>query len=365
MGLDLSSPAGPAEAVPAPEAAQPRPARRRLDPGAVLAWASVGPALVVAGWLLAAYPLALAGRATPGVAVPVAALVVALLLAAARRLPPVAHTPWWSALATLGVAAGFAAFTAVHASGHVVLRRDSAVYALLARWIAHSGTLTVPAHLDAIGGAHPSIAVAAPGLYPVGDTLATQFMSGTALTLAPGGWGGGWGAILIAPAVLGALALLAVAGLAARLIGPRWAPAAALAVGLTQPVLLIARSTYSEPLAQLLLLAAMCLLVDVVTSRGRPLAALAGLLVGLGLLVRIDAVRDIAMLVPVVAWLAFRRHPTWLPLTGGLAVGGAYGAVDALGPTRPYVSDLWPSVRPVLLGIAWLTALAVLAVPPA
>src|SRR6266566_4316195 len=69
-------PAGPAEAVPAPEAAQPRPARRRLDPGAVLAWASVGPALVVAGWLLAAYPLALAGRATPGVAVPVAALVV-------------------------------------------------------------------------------------------------------------------------------------------------------------------------------------------------------------------------------------------------------------------------------------------------
>ena len=367
MGIDLSGAETrpPAEAADGPGDRRPAvPGRRwRVDPGAVLAWASVGPALAVAGWLVAAYPLARIGLATPLLAVPPALAAVLLLCAAARRLPPVAETPWWSVLATLGVSAGFAAYTAAHASGHVVLRRDSAVYALLARWIAHSGGLTVPADLAAVGGADPSVGVLAPGLYPAGDSLTSQFMSGTALTLAPAGWGGGWGWILTAPALVGGLALLAVAGIAARLLGPRWAPAAALALGLTQPVLLTSRSTYSEPLAQLLLFAALCLLVDAVATAGHGLAAVAGLVTGLGLLVRIDAVRELALLIPVVAVLALVRHPTWVPLAGGAAAGAAYGALDAFGPSRPYLSDLWPLLRPGVAAGAGLLGLAAVGIP--
>jgi hypothetical protein len=117
-------------------------------------------------------------------------------------------------------------------------------------------------------------------------------------------------------------------------------------------MMLTFRSTYSEPLAQLLLLAALCLLLDAVAGPHRRLAALAGLFMGLGLLVRIDAVRDLALLVPVVAWLALRRNPCWWPLALGAAAGTAYGVVDALGPAYPYVHDLRSLVKmAVYLGV--------------
>jgi hypothetical protein len=359
VGVELTEPA-PAVAPGA------TPVRRRADPGTVLALASTAPALLVGTWLLVAYPLALRGHATPLVALPPFLLVAVGVLAATRRLPAVAGTPWWSVLATGAVAAGFTAFTAAHAAGHVVLRRDSAVYALLARWLADTGGLRIPAHVDLIGAPDAVVGTKAPGLYPAGEALTAQFMSGTALTLAPAGWGSaGWGAILLGPALLGGCALLAFAGLAARLVGPRWAPVAALALGLTQPMLLTFRATYSEPLAQLLLLAALALLLDAVGTRSRPLGALAGLLVGLGLLVRIDAVRDLALLVPVLAWLAYRRNPAWLPAALGAALGVLYGVADAAGPAHAYVSDLSSLVRKAAYGGVLLVAVAAVAVPVA
>ena len=357
MGLDLSP------VAPAPGSA-PAAGRSRATAGGVLAWLSVGPALVVAGWLLATYPLAVGGAFRPWSALPLGVLAAVLLVRLGRRLPAVEDAPWWPVWTTLGIAAGFGALTAAHASGHVVLRRDSAVYALLGRWLADSGGLYVPARLQYVGGGTDDVVTAtAPGLYPAGADLTAQFMSGTALTLAPAGWGGGWGAILSVPALFGALALLAFAGLAARLLGARWAPVAAAALGLTQPVLLTARSTYSEPLAQLLLLAALCLLLDAVASRDRWQATLAGLLVGLGLLVRIDAVRDIALLIPLAGWLAVRRHPGWWPLALGALLGVGYGVADALGPAYAYVSDLSHLIRQVALGGTALLAATALAVP--
>jgi hypothetical protein len=354
----------PVVAVAAPGPAPGKPAVRRVDPGRVLALASVAPALVAAGWLLAAYPLALAGHATPLLVVPAAAVVVGLLLVGARRLPALPDTPWWPVLSTAAVAVAFTAYTAAHAAGHVVLRRDSGVYALFARWIADSGGLRIPAQLQYIGGSADQVATAtAQGLYPSGDALTTQFMSGTALTLAPFGWASRWDGILLAPALLGGCAVLAFAGLAGRLLGSRWAPLAALVLAALLPMLLTFRTTYSEPLAQLLLLAALCLLLDAVAGRHRPLAALAGLLVGLGLLVRIDAVRDLALLIPVVGWLAYRRNPCWGPLLLGAAAGTGYGVVDMRGPAHAYVTDLGALVRMVVLAGSALTVLTVVAVP--
>ena len=360
MGVDLTRVAPVVRPGPGPDPT----GRRRPDPGRVLAVASVAPALVLAAWLLAAYPLALAGRATPLLAVPAALVVAGLLLAPVlRRLPAMPDTPWWSVAATGAIAAGFGVFTAAHAAGHVVLRRDSAVYALFARWIADTGGLRIPARLEFIGAPDAVVTTTAPALYPVGDSLTAQFMSGTALTLAPAGWGAGWGAILLFPALLGAGALIAFAGLAGRLAGPRWAPVAAAGLALLQPMLLTFRSTYSEPLAQLLLVAALCLLLDAAAGTSRPLGLLAGLLVGLGLLVRVDAVRDIALLVPVVAWLAVRRNPCWWPVALGAAVGTGYGVVDAYGPARAYVSDLIGPVRTAAYGGLLLVGLAAVAVP--
>jgi hypothetical protein len=361
VGIDITPVASVAELEPAPG---PVSSPRRLDPGKVLAVASVAPALVVAGWLLASYPLAVGGHATPAFVLPAAAVLIGLVLLAARRLPAVPGTTWLCAASTLGIATAFTVFTAWFASGHVVLRRDSAVYALLGRWVAETGGLTIPAQLHYIGGSADQVVTAtAPALYPTGDTLQAQFMSGTALTLAPFGWGGGWGAILLVPALIGGCSLLAFAGLAGRLVGARWAPVAALALGLLLPTLLTFRSTYSEPLAQLFLLAALCLLLDAVAGMHRWHAALAGLLVGLGLLVRIDAVRDLALLVPVIGWLAYRRNPCWWPLALGAAVGTGYGVADALGPAGEYVHDLRSLVKAAVLGGVALAVVCALAVP--
>lgn len=357
MGVDITVVAAP---LPAPGEAR----NRRIDPGRVLAVASVAPALLVAGWLLAAYPLALAGHARPLLALPAALIAVVGLIAAARRLPALPDTPCWPVLSTGVVAAAFTVYTAAHAGGHVVLRRDSGVYALFARWIADTGGFRIPAQLQYIGGSSDRVVSAtAQGLYPSGENLTTQFMSGTALTLAPFGWGTGWGLILVVPALIGGCAVLAFAGLAARLLGARWAPPAALVLALTLPMLQTFRQTYSEPLAQLLLLAALCLLLDAVAGPHRGLAALAGLLVGLGLLVRIDAVRDIALLIPVMGGLAYRRNPCWWPLLLGAAAGTVYGVVDARGPAHAYVTDLGALVRTAGTGGAALAALALVAVP--
>jgi hypothetical protein len=365
VGLELSPLAAAPESAPEPGGLSRRSrASRWPGPGAVLAWASVGPALVVAGWLAAVYPLAYAGRATPALALLAAAPAVALVLVAARRLPPVPGATWGPVLGTLAVAVAFTGYTLAHSAGHLVLRRDPAVYGLLARWIADSGALLVPARLDLIGTTDAVVTATAPGLYRAGgDDLSAQFMSGTALTFAPAGWVGGWGAILSMPALVGGCGVLAVAGLAARLLGPRWAPAAAAALALTQPMLLTARSTYSEPLAQLLLFAGACLLLDAVRRRSRPLAALAGLLIGLDLLVRIDAVREIALLLLVVGWLALRRHPGWWPLALGTLAGVAYGVVDGFGPAEPYLRDLSSRIRPAAAAIAAAAVLAAVVVP--
>jgi hypothetical protein len=360
VGVDITPVAPVADASPAP-GGLPRP--RRVDPGKVLAVASVAPALAAAAWLLATYPLAYAGQATPLLAVPAFAVVAVLVWLAARRLPAVPGTSWWSVLGTGAVALGFAALTGVFASGHVVLRRDSAVYALFGRWIADTGGLMIPAQLHWIGGGGDKLVTAtAQALYPTGDRLAAQFMSGTGLTLAPFGWIGGWTAMLLVPALIGGCALLAFGGLAARLLGPRWAPAAALALAPVLPMVLTFRSTYSEPLAQLLMLAALCLLLDAVAGAHRWIAALAGLLMGLGLLVRIDAVRDLALLVPVVGWLALRRNPCWWPLALGAVAGAAFGVVDALGPAYPYVHDLRSLVKTAVYGGVLLIAVCTVGV---
>ena len=67
VGLDITPVAPVADASAAPG---DLPRSRRVDPGMVLAVASVAPALAFAAWLLATYPLAYAGHATPLLAVP-------------------------------------------------------------------------------------------------------------------------------------------------------------------------------------------------------------------------------------------------------------------------------------------------------
>jgi hypothetical protein len=165
-------------------------------------------------------------------------------------------------------------------------------------------------------------------------------------------WGGTFSALSMAP-VLGGAAVLTFGGLAARLVGPRWAVPATLTLAVSFPEMFTSRSTYSEPLAQILLLGGICLLVDSERSSGvrasRMLAALAGLALGILLLVRLDGTSDTLPLVPWCGALVVGRRPQAIPLIAGFAVGTLYGVIDGVFLSRPYLKLNISSVAPLAL----------------
>ena len=119
-------------------------------------------------------------------------------------------------------------------------------------------------------------------------------MTGTPLVLAAAIWLGGIPAALVTTPLIGGCAVLSFGGLAGRLAGPRWAPAAAAILALSLPEQYTSRASFSEPLAQVLLFGGLSLLADsLVVNRGarktavdwpgqdKVLAGLAGLALGL------------------------------------------------------------------------------------
>ena len=167
----------------------------------------------------------------------------------------------------------------------------------------------------------PDVAVASPGFYRQGSgngtTVVPQFLIGVPAWLSVGMWLGGWTGLLLMPALFMALAIVSLGALTAATIGPRWAPLVAAATALTAPVLHAARSTYSEPAALLALSAALTLLASAteVGARSstlsirlsRRIGAFSGLLLGGAGLVRLDALREVVLMIPVVG---AARHAT-------------------------------------------------------
>lgn len=354
---------------------------RRPSAGRVLAVASVLPALVVAGWLLAGLPLLLAGVYRPLPALALGLPVIALLCLAALRVSagdpegPEAEglrAGRWQVTGVAGVALASGVFNAVLHSEQLVVRRDPATYAQYAVWLAGHGSLPIPSQVAAFGGPDPSLVFESMGFYEVGGAVVPQFMPGPPLLFAAGQWAGG---LLVTPAVLGALAVLTVAGVAARLVGARWAAPAALAFAVCQPVLYTSRTTLSEIPSLILLLGGLALLHDTlsraVAAPGAPgrrwaEAAVAGLVFGLAVLVRVDGLRDV---LPVLAFagllVAMRRsgRPEGVagpPLLAGVAVGAGLGLYAAYELARPYLVYLSRSVQPLLLICAAVLALTVL-----
>jgi hypothetical protein len=314
-----------------------------------------------------------------GLWTPVVALPVLLVLGAIGwrllGLVPVRPAPVWTMALTLALSAGFGIWAALTRAEQVVLRRDSGTYALYAQWIGTRHGLPVDPQLDAFGGAAvlgiPNVTLASPGFFAsgvdplghAGSVVLPQFLVGAPALYSLGWWTVGWTGLVVVPAVLGALALLAFGGLTTRLVGARWAPLAVAALGLTQPVLHAARTTWSEAPALLLLVAALALAVDAVVEDGVGLARLAGLLAGLAGLVRVDSLREVALLVAVCALLVLRGSRVALPMAGTALGATVLAAVPALWYSSPYLSLNAGSLLPLVAAtvvLALFLAVAVL-----
>ncbi|MFN8076529.1 MAG: hypothetical protein U0Q15_14080 [Kineosporiaceae bacterium] len=320
--------------------------------------------LLLAGTALVAGALVPAGLWRGAVVWPVLAVVAALAWRGAS-LVPLRPVPAGAAWACVGVAAAHGSWAALTHAEHVVLRRDAGSYALYAQWIATRHRLPVDAHLSAFGGlatlADRAFTLDSPAYYQVvgdgGAHVVPQFFVGAPAWFSLGWWVGGWSGLFVMPALTSAAAVLAFAGLLARVLDARWAAVGAGVLAASQPVLHAARSTYSEPAALLLVLVAAALTVDVLSpdvraqasSRaGTALALLAGGVLGGAGLVRVDALREVALMLPVLAVMAVRRQRGTAALTLGLAVGTLASAAVAVGLSRPYLRDISDSLVPLL-----------------
>jgi hypothetical protein len=355
--------------------------RRRVSPGDRDARDATGlllgrltalPALVFLPFLLVGFPFLLAGYFKP---IPVIVLWLALTAAVVpyvwRRIPSVTgaadwgtagagqakRTPRWTLWSLVAISVAFGAFQAVYHSQFIIVEYDAASYMQFANWISGHGTTIIPQDAAAFGGHPASITFASAAFYQVGNHIVPQFMAGMPMVLSLGFWAGGMRLALFWGPVLGALAVFTFGGLVARLVGPRWAPFAALAIGVTVPMQYVSRSTWSEPLALILLVGGLSLWIDAQrTDRGQEdaaswrtdwrhharsashvLAAVAGLLLGLVFLVRLDGPSDILFVIPYCGMLLLRRQRQAVPFIAGLIVGTAYGAADGAFLTRPYL----------------------------
>jgi hypothetical protein len=266
-------------------------------------------------------------------------------------------TPWWAVAATIAIAIAFTAWQIAERTQQIIYLRDPATYLQVAYWIAHHGYLPIPGNVAAFGGPHPGLSFASSNFYPRGTGIVPQFMTGTPLVLAAAIWLKGIPAALILTPVIGGCAILSFGGLAARLAGPRWAPAAAAVLALSLPQQYTSRGTFSEPLAQVLLFGGLCLLADSLAlkkdehkdarNQDMVLAALGGLALGLTVLVRIDGLSDILPAVPFLGVLLAARARQGIPFAAGLILGVGYGLADGYLKSRPYLDLEAPSLRPL------------------
>ena len=332
---------------------------------------TVLPTLLAMAWLLAGLPLLLLGLFTPVlmliVSLPLAIVLVSAAmrwisgrpqgLLAARSAAPAA-TPWWAIAALVAVAVAFGVDQLIYHSQEIIVFRDPASYIQFGNWIAKHGSLPIPENSAAFGGHHHTVVYGGAAFYERGHSIIPQFMAGLPMVLAPAFWLGGVAAASATGALLGACGVLVFGGLVGRLVGPRWAPLGALVLALSLPEIFTSRSTYSEPLTQILFIGGLCLVIDSLTPDGvasKKIAALAGLAIGLTLLVRIDGASDMLPLIPYFGLLLLGRQRQAWPLVAGTVVGCLYGLVDGVILSRPYLGTVKASLIPLLgLGAALL-----------
>ena len=340
-----------------------------LTAGRLVTGVALGAGLWLAAVTGAGGLFAALGWWTPWVGWATAGLGVVVAAWAVRRLPGVGLSRG-AAAAMVVLAVGFAVYAGATHAEQVIVRRDAASNLQAAVSLTSTHERVVPVDVSVIGGAAPlergDVSLRSLAFYQVGSpaepAVQPQFLMAPAVVYGYGVWAGGPSAAQLLPAVAMAVALVLVGLLTARVTGPWWGVAATGLTGLLFPVLNVARATYSEPLALVTLLAGLLALTLAAAESGgraRRLAVLGGLLVGGTGLARVDALREVMLLLPVLAVAAALGRVWVRPAIAGLAASTAVSAALALALSYRYLGDIRGSLVPlvaiaaVVAGLSW------------
>lgn len=330
----------------------------------VIASAAVTAAVGVLGALLAGV-----GWWLPGLVWPLVALMVLLAVVAARRAmarQPRQDVPW----ALLVVVLILTTWYAATAAEQVLPRRDAGSNLQAAIALSTGGSRVIRVDPSELGGAAvlavPGVTLESPGFYqvsgPSGPAIEPQFVVGVASILSLGWWAGGTTGATLLAALAVSLALLGIGAAIGRLRGPIWGAVAAAVLGIAYPMAYVARSTFSEPFALLLLVAGALSMELALRESSRRLGvwagALAGALIASGVLVRIDTLRELALFSLVLGMAGVldraRRTVALATLAAMTVVGGLAYLANRWHSPR-YLALIESSVTPAL-GF-WLGAL--------
>ncbi len=370
--------------------------------GVLLARLTVLPAVLLLAWLIPGVPLLLGHVFQPVpallISVPLAVVLVIIglrvgpaawprLQLVGRRAEP-GWATWFGLLTTVVIVAGLTGWQLRYGSAALIVTRDPGTYLQAGYWIAQHGSLPIPKTLAAFGGAHSGLNFGSTGFLTHGTAIYPAVTPGLPLVLAGASWVNGPAAATAMGPVLGGLAVLSFAGLVARLVGPQWAPAGALVLGLSMPEQYVGRTTLAETGLQIVLFGGLCLLADSLALRraglaaggwltnanpaaplwgrrrlaaitpDRVLAALGGLSLGFGLVVSLDAMVYLVVVIPFGCALVIGRRPQAAPFPIGTAVGACYGLLGCFLLDRPVFDRIGPTGALAGVVALWLVALA-------
>jgi hypothetical protein len=387
---------------------QPVKVRSADIAGTVLARLTVLPAVLILAWLIPGIPLLLTGHFLPvpmtliSVSLAAAVMVIGLrvvpaswprLMSGGRKSEP-GWTLWFGLLATVGVVAGLTGWQLTESTQAVIVLRDQGTYLQTGYWIAQHGSLPIPQMLSAFGPFHAGLNFTSTGFLAHGNSIYPAVLPGLPMLLAGGFWVHGITGALATGPLLGGLATLTFAGLVGRLVGPQWAPAGALVLGLSLPQQYVGRTSLSETVLEIVIFGGLCLMADSLALRGtgtvpavrtaeapdtrsararlaiawqlgalsrwpswltpqRVLAALAGLALSFGLVISLDALVCLLVVIPFGAALLAGRRPQAAPFLSGLVVGLCYGILCLYLLDRPLLDTVGHTVA--LAGLAAVT----------
>ena len=218
---------------------------------------------------------------------------------------PPAHAAAGAAVAIVLV---FVAFAGAAHSEHLLTDRDPAVYINTGRAIARSHRIhpvVAPSPFDDTR----AFTLKSAGFAVARNHLSANFFQFLPALLALGWAVGGDTGLLLVPALLGALALLALYALATSVVGPRWALLGPALLALAPLQSWFSRDAYAELPLEFLALGGLWVFIESREDGGAVLGAIAGAILGSIIFVRIDALA-VLVAMPVVFAIEHLRAET-------------------------------------------------------